>query len=247
MNILAFDTCLDACSAAVGRGGDGAVYGARDLMRRGHAEALMPMIEHVMAEAGLGFGDIDRIAVTHGPGTFTGTRLGISAALGFAVARAIPVATVSSLAVVARGAAMALGGAAASYAGIAVVRDARRERVYLEITDNGGRSAEGPRLLALDDALAAIEGRGLFAFGSGVGVLEARAERPIAGAVTEWPVPPPEAVDEPDARFLLDFAAGLPVSLDPAPLYLRPPDAKPAAPLAPFLAGTAATATNRDA
>ena len=59
----------------------------------------MPMIEYVMAEAGLGFGDIDRIAVTHGPGTFTGTRLGISAALGFAVARAIPVATVSSLAV----------------------------------------------------------------------------------------------------------------------------------------------------
>jgi tRNA threonylcarbamoyl adenosine modification protein YeaZ len=219
----------------------------RDLMRRGHAEALMPMIERVMAEAGLGFDDLDRIAITHGPGTFTGTRLGISAALGFAVARVIPVATVSSLAVVARGAAVALGDAAAAYAGIAVVRDARRERVYLEITDNGGRPAEAPRLLALDDALAAIEGRGHFAVGSGVGALEARVGGSIRGAVTEWPVPPPEAVDEPDARFLLYLAAGLPVSLDPAPLYLRPPDAKPAAPPAPFLAGPAATATNRDA
>ncbi len=247
MNILAFDTCLDACSAAVSRGGHGAVYGVRELMRRGHAEAVMPMIEHVMAEAGMGFDDLDRIAVTHGPGTFTGTRLGISAALGFAVARAIPVATVSSLAVVARGAAVALGHSAATHAGIAVVRDARRDRVYLEITDNGGRPAEGPRLLALDDALAAIEGRDIFAFGSGVSALEARAGGSIQGVATGWPVPPPDAVDEPDARFLLDLAAGLPASLDPSPLYLRPPDAKPAALLAPFLAGRAAIRTNRDA
>ena len=83
MNILAFDTCFDACSVAVRRD-DGAVIAERVLMRRGHAEALLPMIERTMQAAGLSFGDLERIAVTHGPGTFTGTRVGMAAALGLA-------------------------------------------------------------------------------------------------------------------------------------------------------------------
>lgn len=246
MNILAFDTCFDACSAAVRIGDRGQVVDARDLMRRGHAEALMPMIGRVMAEAGLEFGDLDRIAVTHGPGTFTGTRLGIAAALGFAVAHEIPVATVSSLAVVARAAAVALGDRAADFAGIAVVRDARRDRVYLELTDSDGHPSEGPRLMSLHYALATTEGRDLFVFGSGVSLLEAKAGGALAGAVTEWPMQPPEAVDEPDARFLLDLTIGQPVSLAPSPLYLRPPDAKPSLPPAPLLAGRSARASTCD-
>lgn len=227
MKILAFDTCFDACSVAVSRGDGAPVFAARQLMRRGHAEALMPMIERVMAEAGLIFSQLDRLAVTHGPGTFTGTRLGIAASLGLALANETPVATASSLAVIARGAALTLGEGLADCEGIAVVRDARRGCVYLEVTDRTGRPLAGPELATLDEAVASLAGRDLFAFGSGVAILEAHVGRPLSSLKTVWPTPAPEGVDEPDARYLIDLAAGLPASLDPAPLYLRPPDAKP--------------------
>lgn len=204
MKILAFDTCFDACSVAVAAGDGAPVIGARELMRRGHAEALMPMIDRVMDQAGLAFGDLDRIAVTHGPGTFTGTRL----------------------AVIARAAARALDGRLTGLDGIAVVRDARRANVYLEVCDTEGRPLAGPRLADHDDAIRALDGQNLFAFGSGLPLLAERAGSPINGLVTAWPLPPPDAVDEPDARYLIDLAATLDASLEPAPLYLRPPDAK---------------------
>jgi tRNA threonylcarbamoyl adenosine modification protein YeaZ len=228
MKMLAFDTCFDACSAAVSRGDGSPVVAARQLMRRGHAEALMPMIDRVMNEAGLAFGELDRFAVTNGPGTFTGTRLGIAASLGLSLVNATPVATASSLAVIARFAAVALGDRLAGSDGIAVIRDARRDRVYFEVTDTAGRPLEGPRLATLDEAIAALEGRDLFAFGSGVAVLAARAGRPLRSIQACWPTSPFEGVEEPDARYLVDLAPGLEASLDPAPLYLRPPDAKPA-------------------
>ncbi len=235
MKILAFDTCFDACSAAVSRGDGGPVIAARKLMRRGHAEALMPMIEGVMGEAGVAFNELDRLIVTHGPGTFTGTRLGIAASLGLALANETPVATTSSLALIARFAAATLGDRLTGLSGIAVIRDARRDRVYLEVTDVAGTPLEGPCLATLDDATALLAGRDLFAFGSGVAVLEAHARAPLPGLETAWPVPPPEGFEEPDARYLIDLAAGLQASLDPAPLYLRPPDATPAAPVLPGL------------
>src|SRR6202040_1588458 len=87
MRVLALDTALDACAAAV------LDTERRDLpasetqpMSRGHAEALMPMVARVMDAARLEFSDIDRIAVTIGPGSFTGVRVGIAAARGIALA-----------------------------------------------------------------------------------------------------------------------------------------------------------------
>jgi tRNA threonylcarbamoyladenosine biosynthesis protein TsaB len=231
MKILAFDTCFDACSAALSRGDGSPVIAARKLMRRGHAEALMPMIEGLMREAGLSFSELDRLIVTHGPGTFTGTRLGIAASLGLALANETPVATTSSLALIARFAAATLGDQLTGRDGIAVIRDARRDRVYLEVTDVAGTPLEGPRLATLDEATALLAGRALFAFGSGVAVLEAHTGALLPGLVTSWPVQPPEGFEEPDARYLIDLAVGLPASHDPAPLYLRPPDAKPAKPV----------------
>jgi tRNA threonylcarbamoyladenosine biosynthesis protein TsaB len=232
MKILAFDTCFDACSVAARIGPDAPVVTERQLMRRGHAEVLMPMIARVMEAAGLAFADLDRIAVTHGPGTFTGTRIGIAAAIGFTVRHATPVATASSLAVVARTAAVALAGRLSDLDGIAVVRDARRDSVYLEITDAAGNFRGGPRLAALGEAVDSLAGRRLFAFGSGLPVLEAHAGRPLAGVTTVWPVSPPDGIEQPDARFLLDLAPELPATTsDPAPLFLRPPDATPAPPL----------------
>ena len=92
MKILSLDTAMAACSVAV-------VDTAHDVplshtfvpMERGHAEALAPMVSQVMQDAGIGFGEIDRIVVTTGPGTFTGVRIGLSLARGIGLARSIPV------------------------------------------------------------------------------------------------------------------------------------------------------------
>ena len=81
MKILAFDTSLGALSAAVRwRSADGVwlLREAHEVRERGHAERLMPVISKLMGEAGLPFCELDRIAVTIGPGSFTGTRIGLA-------------------------------------------------------------------------------------------------------------------------------------------------------------------------
>ena len=83
MKILAFDTCFDGCSVCVAEQRGAAVVALSSRMERfetGHAERLIPMIGEAMDETRVAFGDLDRIAVTVGPGTFTGTRIGIAAA-----------------------------------------------------------------------------------------------------------------------------------------------------------------------
>ena len=86
MYVLALDTALAACSAAVLDSRHGILASVSLPMRRGHAEALLPTINHVMDDAGVAFSDLDRIAVTVGPGSFTGLRVGVSAARGIALA-----------------------------------------------------------------------------------------------------------------------------------------------------------------
>ena len=136
MNVLAFDTCLGAVSAAVrwrGASGEWQVASRFEARAGGHAERLMPMIAEVMEEAGLAFADLGRIAVTVGPGTFTGVRGGVAAARGLALASGLPVVTATSLAVMAHGAREQLQGRDADLLAVAV--DARRGMVYLEIFD----------------------------------------------------------------------------------------------------------------
>src|ERR1700728_3269122 len=99
MLILAIDTALDACAACV-LDADAARLIAQEsqTMKRGHAEALMPLIGRVMKEAGIAFAALDRIAVTTGPGSFTGLRVGLSAARGIALAANKPVVGLTTLA-----------------------------------------------------------------------------------------------------------------------------------------------------
>ena len=95
MIILAIDTAQSACSAGVWR--DGAMLADKSVhMPQGHAEALMPMIECVMATAGLSYAALDRIAVTVGPGSFTGVRVGIATARGLAMAAQKPAVGVTT-------------------------------------------------------------------------------------------------------------------------------------------------------
>mgnify|MGYP001824939621 CR=1 FL=1 len=226
MNLLAFDTCFDACSVAVQCGSTGAVSCERELMRRGHAEALLPMIERTMRAAGLRYGELDRIAVTHGPGTFTGTRVGMSAALGLSFAHRLPVATYSSLECQARGVLDVLGEHLAGFDGILVARDAKRGSLLVEGIDLTGEALCAPALLDIGAARQLADQRRWFVAGSGVPYLvtvETGFENDMS-AVSETLLCDRA---EPDARFLLRDAGTRPPNPLPAPLYLRPPDATP--------------------
>lgn len=99
--ILAIDTSAAQCAVAVVDGDRVAVRSVE--MTRGHAEALFPMIEEVLAELGASYADLDRVAVCTGPGSFTGLRVGISAARGLALGRGIPAIGVTRFEAIAAG------------------------------------------------------------------------------------------------------------------------------------------------
>src|ERR1700733_8151321 len=125
MKILAVDTALGACSAALLEGET--VLAHRFVaMERGHAEALAPMVEEIMA--GHGFASLDRLAVTTGPGTFTGHRVGLAFMRGLKVALHLPLAGVTTLSAMAEQAKAQCGTTRAI-----ALHDARRDEVYIEI------------------------------------------------------------------------------------------------------------------
>src|SRR5229473_7113715 len=98
MLILAIDTALDACAAAVLDTDASKIVAQESVgMKRGHAEALMPLIARVMKASGIAFSGLDRVAVTTGPGSFTGLRVGLSAARGIALAANKPVVGLTTL------------------------------------------------------------------------------------------------------------------------------------------------------
>lgn len=94
--LLAFDTAAAHCAAVLVRG-DRVLATAREAMDRGQAERLLPMIEALLAEAGLAWADLDGIAVCTGPGNFTGLRVAVAAARGLAFGLGIPAVGVSRL------------------------------------------------------------------------------------------------------------------------------------------------------
>ena len=123
MKLLALDTATEACSAAVWV--DGAVLERYEWAPRRHATLILPMIESVLAEAGLSVTQLDAIAVGRGPGAFTGVRISVGITQGIAFAADLPVAMVSTLAV------LALGAARATHqTRVAVALDARMGEVY---------------------------------------------------------------------------------------------------------------------
>ncbi len=105
MKILAIDTALEACSAAVyDSEAERTLSFISHDMRRGHAEALIPIISDAMKAANLEFSELDRIATTIGPGSYTGLRVGISAAKGISLASGKPAVGITTLAALQRAA-----------------------------------------------------------------------------------------------------------------------------------------------
>src|SRR5882757_1954294 len=149
MRVLAIDTALEACSAAVLDTSRGGITASETIaMARGHAEALMPLIARVMDVAEIEFAEIDRIAVTTGPGSFTGLRVGISAARGIALATGRPAVGLSTLAAFA-----APLIADDDTLPVVAAIDARHDHVYLQVFGPGGRTLVAPRIVPLREAI----------------------------------------------------------------------------------------------
>jgi tRNA threonylcarbamoyl adenosine modification protein YeaZ len=218
MRVLAIDTALEACSAAVLDTGGGGIAAREQLpMVRGHAEALIPLIARVLDMARLTVADIDRIAVTTGPGSFTGLRVGIAAARGLALASSKPAVGITTLAAFA-----APYIAADDRVPVVAAIDARHDHVYLQIFGPSGRTIVPPRLAPLREALRVAA--------TGAPRLVGTAAKILAAA---WPQAekPPSAVElrrAPDIDWVARLgAAATDTGAPPKPLYLRAPDAQP--------------------
>jgi tRNA threonylcarbamoyladenosine biosynthesis protein TsaB len=218
MLILAIDTALDACAACV-LDTDAAKVIAQEsqAMKRGHAEALMPLIARVIKKAGIGFAALDRIAVTTGPGSFTGLRVGLSAARGIALAANKPVVGLSTLTAYA---APVVGQNAAQPVISAI--DARHDQVYFQVVSGDGGSLMLPRVAAIEEALGASRFGAAHLVGNAAKIL---ADRWPADALPPFKVDPQPA---PDIAWLAWLGAAVSPETAPArPYYLRAPDAKP--------------------
>lgn len=206
MRLLALDTALELCSAAV-LDGDRVLAARAEPMARGHQERLAPLVAEVMAEAGLRFAALDRIGVGVGPGSFTGLRVGLAFAKGLGVALGLEVAGVGDL--------VALGAGTTGFA--AAVIDARRGQVYAQPFRDGDAIGP-PRALAVEDLVHWLIDIDPVGPGQLVG--------PGAALLAEvFPSAGIDARGGPDPVIL----ARLALSTDPAPphpVYLRAPDAK---------------------
>ncbi len=218
MLILAIDTALDACAAGVlDTDANKLIAHESHIMKRGHAEALMPLLVRVIKDSGIGFAALDRIAVTTGPGSFTGLRVGISAARGIALAADKPVVGVTTLAAYAAPLLREHG----EHPIISAI-DARHDHVYFQVVGGDGAALIAPRVASIDEALAAAR------FGAPQLVGNAAA---ILGDRWSSDAPAPVLIDAqpaPDIQWVAWLGAAVDPQTSPArPYYLRAPDAKP--------------------
>ena len=178
MNILALDTATEACSAAVLC--DGSVQERHEIAPRRHAELILPMVDAVLALAGIGLDGLDAIAFGRGPGAFTGVRIAAGVTQGLALGAGLPVIPVSSLAALAQ---PALGNAAVVLPTI----DARMGEVYwaaYESGQDGLVTALVDEQVASPDAVQAPSTGQIFGVGSGWGTYRERLERNLHGQIS---------------------------------------------------------------
>jgi tRNA threonylcarbamoyladenosine biosynthesis protein TsaB len=222
MNILAIDTCFPALSVAVGRniGSPVAQIVARtEPMATGHAERLMPLIVELLVDADLSIEQVNRLAVTIGPGSFTGTRIGIAAARALKLARGLPIVTFTSLEAIALSPHIKPGPGE----DLVIAVDAHRGEAYTQVFDGATRAAAGsPRIVGMTDLATLARGRPVLAAGT--------AAEAVVNAITVAG----GAARGRASMIFPDMAAavGLAAERNPSPssvepLYLRPPDAKP--------------------
>lgn len=215
--VLALDAAGGACSAALWH--EGAVVARRwDAMDRGHAEALMPMVEGVVGAHG--YGAVDLICVGVGPGGYTGLRIALSAARGLGLATGLPMLGVGNSDIHERMA------RAFSPAGkIAVVLETRRAEFYVQLYEDDGVAVDGPAILSQSDTVDALTeiGGSLVVAGDAV----ARLRAAVKDAPDAWTFLNDQHADAGVLAELGAVRAERASLIPPQPLYLRPPDTSP--------------------
>ena len=148
--ILAIDTCLATCAAALYDGER--TWTRAERIGVGHAERIAPMVQELLAEAGAAASDLARIACTVGPGSFMGARVGISLAKGLALPRGLPTVPMTTTGAIALGAPRP----------VTVLIDARRGQAYAERFGGGGAPLA---LMPYAEAAALAEGGAVLGVG----------------------------------------------------------------------------------
>ena len=221
--ILAFDTSNNSCSVAISEGQNIIAY-LEELRPSMQAERIMPMIEEALTIAKLGYQDLDCLAVTKGPGSFTGIRTGLAAAKGILIAANIKAVTVTNFDIMHYRAKVQI----ANYDKIYVLLNAFKNQLYIQVFDNND-NAYKPKLVDFEEiivVLAAEKGQ-IICTGSGLEpiyqkikscsdlILLPRFTRVKAMHICRY-------VDD----MLNNDSKNNRLSYSIEPLYIRPPDAK---------------------
>lgn len=210
MNILAFDTTTGSCSVAVLAGEKS--YSVTDGQPALQAEKLFSLIAEVLDQAGLGYQKLGAIAVTAGPGSFTGVRIGLAAAKGIALAADVPLIGIGSL--------EAIAWEARGYGGndlpILAVMDARRNQVYAQYFSADARPLGEALLLNLDAVAQRVPQGPLILAGNGIRLVHHALPQAIMA----------EAITVPKAVMVAQAARDRQQSGAVEALYIREPDAK---------------------
>ncbi|MBK0019959.1 tRNA (adenosine(37)-N6)-threonylcarbamoyltransferase complex dimerization subunit type 1 TsaB [Brucella pseudogrignonensis] len=216
MKILALDTASSWCAAAVYDSGTNMVLAEiSENIGKGHAEVLMDYIGQAMMQSGIAMAELDRVAVNVGPGSFTGVRIGVSAARGFALALDRPALGVSAFDALASEIAISHPGQP-----VLVLLEAHRGEIYAQAFGADGMAITGPMVLAREEALALIQQQSSDTILAGSAA--AALNETQAGSFSV-------ARGEPTARIgtYAKLAALHEPGEAPKPLYMRGPDVKP--------------------
>lgn len=216
MKILALDTASSWCAAAVYDSGTNMVLAEISKnIGKGHAEVLMDYIEQAITQSGIAMAKLDRVAVNVGPGSFTGVRIGVSAARGFALALDRPALGVSAFDALASEVAISHPGQP-----VLVLLEAHRGEIYVQAFGTEGVAITGPMVLAREEALALIQQQSSDTILAGSAA--AALNETLAGSFSV-------ERGEPTARIgtYAKLAALHEPGEAPKPLYMRGPDVKP--------------------
>ncbi|MCA0015658.1 tRNA (adenosine(37)-N6)-threonylcarbamoyltransferase complex dimerization subunit type 1 TsaB [Mesorhizobium sp. B292B1B] len=216
MKVLAIDCAANLCAACVYDAGAGQELGRAVLdLGKGHAEHLMAVIAGALKAGATAYAGLGAIAVSVGPGSFTGLRVGVSTARGLALALKVPAIGVTTLEALAAEAAGAFPGRA-----VLAALDAGREEIHAALYDEMSVLTYGPAVVTLADAVAMASERSSVLAGTA-------ATRIAASAGRAFDIGPETATA--DILTYARLAAAKGEGERPKPLYLRGADAKPQA------------------
>lgn len=216
--ILGIDTATSGCAAALVQG-DRCLAGRAERMTRGQSEVLAPMIEDVIRDAGITAVGIDAIAVTRGPGAFTGLRIGLATARALSLTLGRPCLGIGTFDVLAE---------QARRSGIAVLSDvllivieSKRAELYV------ASYAPDGQIIGVAQALLPADMPAFLGAGKRIAIAGDAAEKAEAALKGDFEVTRVDGTSVPDAEIVARLGGkylGTPSEAPPSPLYLRPPD-----------------------